>query len=79
MWLVRSPLKSQDLFGDGSRQVRFSLAIDRSLLARLSILIRPTNRYLPDCRGTVKLSSLKFDSSSRFLVSEHYASAHDVS
>jgi len=25
MWLVRSPLKSQELFGDGSRQVGMEL------------------------------------------------------
>jgi len=35
MWLVRSPLKSQELFGDGSRQVGFSTSIDSSLLVRL--------------------------------------------
>ena len=40
-------LKSQELFGDGSRQVGFSLQIGRSLLARLSILIRPTPMALP--------------------------------
>jgi hypothetical protein len=35
MWLVRSPSKSQELFGDGSRQVGFSPAIGRSIQALL--------------------------------------------
>jgi hypothetical protein len=39
MCLVRSTLKSEELFGDGSRQVGFFTSIDSSLLARLPGLI----------------------------------------
>jgi len=48
MWLVRSPLKSQELFGDGSRQVGFAPAIDRSLLARFTGLMIQTARVALD-------------------------------
>src|SRR6202795_4807669 len=52
MWLVRSPLKRQEPFGDGSRQVGLAAGIrwqvpqdDSSMLVRLAILMWHGNWY----------------------------------
>jgi hypothetical protein len=46
MWLVRSPLKSQELFGDGSRQVGMAAVI--AALGKVLDGLRQTGRrYWP--------------------------------